>query len=129
MDKKWDRLVRKLAKMTTDGSLQWQANRTFRREGLEGWVYVASLQEKQIAAYRFGYKYYMDEDVWEWMHDTRVEFISENGETIWRFPSTVPGEALLNAIEYQSAGAEAFLNAMLAGEPEDDVVDLDERTF
>ena len=122
MRKKWDRVVQKLTRLTSEGALQWTRDPKVRREDQEGAAFVVEYLGKRIAVYGYGRLEQNDGEVpgpefYRSQH-AAVEFVSDGGAMEWALPETLSGQALLDAVQFQCSGAEDFLKAALEGEPE-----------
>lgn len=73
-------------------------------------VYVTFYNGRNIRLYEEMYKYFTDEDEYYWQTQLVLEFIDENGNSIWQFPQTSNGWDLLNAVKYRDANVDAFIN-------------------
>ena len=112
---KWERVVSKLADDTRSGQVQWDLDRAgiVERENAAGPVYVTETLGKKIAVYPIRYKYWLDEENFEWEDDISIEFLSPDWSTQWLFPKTRARGDLLEAIQYRFSGADDFADAFL----------------
>jgi hypothetical protein len=109
--------VQRLTDLTRKGKLVWSETSTLRsrREAVVGKVYTATYEGDRFAVYESRYKYYLDEDVWEWQPQVNIELIDEEGTLDWAWPENPEGWQLLEAVRFASSGAAKVLRK-LAGE-------------
>ncbi len=89
-ENEWARATEKLVEITNSGSLNWQIHPNLReqRDDIQGDPYFALVQTRFIAVYEFRFKFYTDEDSWEFRNEVAVEFIEMGGKLEYRWPST-----------------------------------------
>lgn len=114
--RQWDEVVKKLLAQTKSDERVWQAI-DLTREELVGEQYTTEAGDKTIAIYEYRYRAYQSEfDSYGWESDVAIEFIDGEHERLWRFPESDARWALLDAVRYQVAGGEDFLDEFLADE-------------
>ncbi|MDB5348324.1 MAG: hypothetical protein JWP89_6701 [Schlesneria sp.] len=118
MADRWTMAAEKLIALTQAGEVQWQPSQDISRRrstaDIVGPAYVAEVDGKQIAVFEYQFKNFHDEDEWHWDTGVTVEFVDENYDTEWVWPSTGGSRfALLDAVRYQAAAADDFLSRFL----------------
>jgi len=126
-ESEWEQAIEKLIIMTESRQLIWQADpkTKSRRENVEGDVYVAKVQGRNIAVYEYRFPYY-DEDSsgcsssvgaisgWEMRNEVAIEFVDESGVLQYRWPAVAGRWTLLDIIRCAVSGAQDFLKTFLA---------------
>jgi hypothetical protein len=110
--------VEKLIELTRNGELRWRPSHELcrRRSGTNffGPAYIADVDGKQVAVFEYRFQNFTDVDEWHWDTGVTVEFVDQNYETEWVWPSPPGRFALLDAVRYQASEADDFLNRFLA---------------
>ena len=112
---KWDATVEKLFRMTVQRELEWTESPMVKRrvENIVGNAYETSAKDKSIAVYEYRYKHFINEEEWEWANEVSIEFVDGAGMMEWKFPQTGKEWDLIDAIRYQAARADQFLEEFL----------------
>lgn len=125
---KWVDAVAKLIKLTQEGELKWTideppvsfAKRPNTRVEV---VFIATHGEKSLRLYERRFQEeFIDFDEFEmrpvpkteWRKAVVLEFIDDNGNSLWAFPSVEALNDLMSAVQYQAAGVKDFLTELLA---------------
>ena len=82
-------------------------------ERLKGNVFKTRVLDKKIRLYRFEFRYYYEEELWQWQEGLRLEFIDGNNNTEWEFPADRTIQDLYDTVSYKTAKAEDFFSAYL----------------
>jgi hypothetical protein len=86
-------------------------------------VFVAKYGEKSLRLYERRFQEeFIDFDEFEmrlvpkteWRKAVVLEFIDDNGNGLWAFPSVEALNDLMSAVQYQAAGVKDFLTELLA---------------
>jgi len=125
---KWIEAVAKLIKLTQDGNLVWQAQEppfSFSKRpdaGVEV-VFVSKHGERNLRLYEKRVQEEVEDfddfemrpvTKLEWKKRVILEFIDENGNSLWAFPSLDALNDLASTVQYQVAGVKDFLAELLA---------------
>lgn len=125
---KWVDAVAKLIKLTQEGELKWTiddppSHFSKRPNARVEVVFVAKYGEKRLRLYEKRFQEeFVDFDEFEmravpkveWRKTANLEFIDENGNSLWGFPSVEALNDLISAVQYQVAGVKDFLTELLA---------------
>ena len=123
MADQWEEATRKLIRLTEAGELNWANDHALadRRQDdmpVVGPAYTAEASGKRISVFEVR-NLHWDEDghLLPWTGtNVVIEFVDENGETEWVWPSPKGRYELLEAIRYQQSNAGTFLESFLATE-------------
>lgn len=115
-DNKWISLIAKLLQLTQNGEIHWKAVSPS-KENLPAderivLVYEADYLEQGLRIYEFEYKFWADEERFEWSNGIRLEFTDRAGRSLYSVSGIDGLWDLLRAIKYQSANIEAFLEKL-----------------
>jgi hypothetical protein len=107
--KQWIDAIAKLTRLTQEGSLVWSATRD--APGARGATFYAEYKGKPMRLYRsirpmFG-GFGGDREV------MILEFVDASGNSLWAFPETPAIDDLYEAVKYQVAGVQSFLDDIL----------------
>lgn len=118
---KWDIAIRALAEKTRRNEIKWQTAAGIRnkRENVIGQAYITTYQQKVIAVYEYEYRYYTDADEYHMVSDVAIELVDNNGELLWRLPEIPSRGDLLDAVRFQTVGAEDLLESLLSDAEEE----------
>jgi hypothetical protein len=125
---KWVEAVAKLIQLTQQGELKWRideppASFSKRPNARVEVVFIAKYGEKSLRLYeRRIQEEFIDFDEFEmrpvpkteWRKAVVLEFIDDNGNSLWAFPSVEALNDLMSAVQYQAAGVKDFLTELLA---------------
>lgn len=108
----------KLNKLTKDNEITWETSRfdpssLNGTERINGNSYITEINGKHLRIYKYEYRHYHDEDVFDYIPDFRLEFIDERGKGEWVFPSDKAISDLYDTILYKVSGAENFFDTFL----------------
>lgn len=112
--KRWEEFYKKLIIKTGSGEIEWQewSDRIHRPDSRSP-LYVAKYKEWHILLYKFAYKYFIDDEHFDWQEDVAMEIVGKDGVTEWLFPKTPSRYRLLDLVQFRSAGVENLLNDVL----------------
>jgi hypothetical protein len=125
---KWVDAVAKLIQLTQEGELKWTIDEpptlfSKRPNTRVEVVFVAKYGEKSLRLYERRFQEeFIDFDEFEmrpvpkveWRKVVVLEFIDDNGNGLWAFPSVEALNDLMSAVQYQVAGVKDFLTELLA---------------
>ena len=125
---KWIDAVAKLLELTQHGELVWSLQEppvslTKRPNARIEVVFVTKYGEKSLRLYERRFQEeFIDFDEFEmrpvpkteWRKAVVLEFIDDNGNGLWAFPSVEVLNDLMSAVQYQAAGVKDFLTELLA---------------
>jgi hypothetical protein len=114
-------VIAKLNELTQEGDLKWYAvpNPESLDVGTDKKptaVYETKYKDKRLRIYREEYKYWYDEDRWEWSSKIILAFVDKNNQNAWEFPDVAGLADLYDSVRYQGAGVDQFIKDMLSGE-------------
>lgn len=130
---KIDKALIALNKGTISGEIKWQPVSLKEIPGLEGYdslegrVYCTKHKGKNLCIYKYGARYYVDEDMWHPTTEYRLQFVDENWESEWVFPDNRAIKDLYSSVSYQIANADKFFDDCINDLSEDDL--KDDRSF
>lgn len=115
----------KLNRLTKEDTVKWNISKIepssiSGTEELNGLVYTATVLGRNFRLYKYLYRYYYDEDSYNWLEGYRLEFIDSNGNSEWAFPEndqTV--EDLYDSVRFKTSKVDEFMDDFL-----DDLDDL-----
>ena len=125
---KWVDAVAKLIKLTQEGELKWTIDEpppsfSRRPNSRVEVVFVTNYGEKNLRLYERRFQEeFIDFDEFEmravpktdWRKAVVLEFVDDNGNSLWAFPSVEALNDLMSAVQYQAAGVKDFLTELLA---------------
>jgi hypothetical protein len=125
---KWVDAVAKLIELTQEGGLKWTideppASLSRRPDARVELVFVAKYGEKSLRLYERRFQEeFIDFNEFEmrpvpkteWRKAVVLEFVDDNGNSLWAFPSVEALNDLMSAVQYQAAGVKDFLTELLA---------------
>ena len=110
--------VDKLIQMTRDDELHWLPSHDLCRRRSDtdfvGPAYLTDVDGKKVAIYEYRFQSFTDADEWHWDTGVTIEFVDQNYEPEWVWPSAKGRFGLLDAVRYQTSAADDFLNRFLA---------------
>lgn len=111
--KKWISLVAKLLEATQTNLIIWTLcpppETIFQSGERADQVYETTFMEKRFRFYLYHYKYFTDEERFEWTDGIRLEFIDPKGRSLFAVPSVEGINDLFKAVQYQTADIDQFL--------------------
>jgi len=125
---KWVEAVAKLIQLTQQGELKWTIDEpppsfSRRPNSRVEVVFVTNYGEKNLRLYERRFQEeFIDFDEFEmravpktdWRKAVVLEFVDDNGNSLWAFPSVEALNDLMSAVQYQAAGVKDFLTELLA---------------
>ncbi len=115
---RWTMAVKKLIQMTRDGELRWRPSHELcgrcKETDIVSPAYLAEVDGKRVAIFEYRFMSFTDAEVWHWDTGVTIEFVDQNHESEWVWPSPQGRFELLDAVRYQAAEADDFLNRFLA---------------
>ena len=115
-DNKWISLIAKLLQLTQNGEIEWKTvsppKDNLPIDERVALVYEADYLEQGLRIYEFEYKYWADEEHFEWSNGIRLEFTDRLGRSLYSVSDIHGLWDLLRAIKYQSANIDAFLEKL-----------------
>jgi len=115
------KIISKLNRETKEGTIKWDVNRTKpsslsgSEQGLDN-VYTAIVLGKKIRLYKYQYRSYYDEGLYDWVDSYRLEFIDDWGNSLWTFPDDRAIYDLYETVRYKTSNIEDFFNDYLSDE-------------
>jgi len=135
---KWVEVASKLIKLTQEGRLKWKkAIGDYSLDNIENTdlAFVTQYKNKTLRIYRFRYKVeaptaglssisnfstaisiYGERKYPYWASAVVLEFIDDQGNSLWKFPDTKALDDLYSSIQYTVAGVSDFLEDILNDE-------------
>lgn len=114
--KKWISLVAKLLEATQTNSITWtlysSPETLFQSGERADQVYETTFMEKKFRLYLYHYKFFSDEERFNWTDGIRLEFIDPKGRSLFEVPPVEGINHLLEAAKYQTADIEQFLQTL-----------------
>ena len=115
--KKWIKLVSVLLEATQNKRIVWTLDRPpenlVASNEYTDQVYEGGFKDKQLRLYTYNYKYWLDEDRFEWQEGVKFEFVDEMGRSLFVVPPVEGVSDLLEAVKYQTADIEEFLEKLV----------------
>lgn len=115
--RKWTAFCDRLIRKTADGEIKWHdwAHRIGRPDARSP-LFVAEFKSWRILIYKYSYKYFHDEERYDWDEEIAMELIDSDGRNEWTFPKVPNRHQLLDRIQYLNSGVESLLNEMLSSD-------------
>jgi|ERR1700686_748407 len=126
---KWIDATAKLIELTQEGTLKWAAEEppewfSKRPNQRVEVVFETDFKGKLLRLYEKGFQqeevdinfYGQAEPTVEWRTKVVLEFIDNNGNTLWSFPYVSALNDLMSAVKFQAAGVKDFLREILGEE-------------
>ena len=128
---KWVEAITKLIKQTQEGRIKWLPGKHDKESGRDDLriesVFITNYKNKTLRLYKYSYKVEvpglfdnianvysnMTRKYPYWTSSIALEFISDDGKSLWTFPDTNALNDLLGAVRYQVAGVDEFLDDIL----------------
>ncbi len=127
---KYLKIIVKLNRDTNEEKIYWEINRSIpllsAHERLIDNVYTVKISDKNLRLFKYDYRYYLDEDTYDWVRTCRLEFIDIHGNSEWTFPNDLRNaiEDLYETVRFKTAKVDNFLNDYLSeSELSDDIID------
>lgn len=122
--------VAKLIKLTQDGKIEWRSAELVVRDDFKvESVFSAAYKDKLLRIYKYVYKveepdpfqiairtFTPEKKYPYWATSVTLEFIDIFGISLWKFPYTNAVNDLLQAVQYQVADVDEFLNEIIIDE-------------
>ena len=121
--------VAKLIKLAQDGKIEWRSAELVRDDITVESVFIAEYKDRLLRIYKYVYKvekpspFYISPSIFthkeeypSWETSVTLEFIDTNGLSLWKFPYTNALYDLLQAVQYQVAGVDEFLDEIIIDE-------------
>ena len=121
--------VAKLIKFTQDGKIEWRSAELVPDDIKVESVFSAEYKDRLLRIYKFVYKveepspfdisrsiFTHKKEYPYWAASVTLEFIDRNGLSLWKFPYTNALYDLLQAVQYQVAGVDEFLDEIIIDE-------------
>jgi hypothetical protein len=110
-----DRLIQD----TRSGRITWQTAKPPEApradtEEYAGPVYLATIKGQRFRLSPLRYRYYTDEERFDWLDAVALELVDLHDAVLWRFPGTPRVAQLLDAVQYASSGIERIIDEVLA---------------
>ena len=125
MNERFVEAVAKLIELTQLGKLHWKAYspdetlKVYPDDRLST-VFETNYQGRKLRVYRRTFKLRDATPMVEvfigkkdWQSVVILEFLAENNAVLWRFPTMPILDDLLSAVQYQVAGVDEFIDALL----------------
>lgn len=111
---KWEAFCDRLAQSTASGQLVWDNwdTRTA-RPNAKSPVFVTTYKQWKIAIYKYEYKYFYDEDRFDWNEEVAIDLIDDSGKNEWTIPKVPSRRRLLDQIQFKNADVESLLDDVL----------------
>ena len=110
------KIIEKLIELTQHKKLTWSyynSNITLASHERYESAYSTEYLNKSLRIYKYSYQYWIDEDTYHWIYDTRFEFYDKaSGVTLYIFPKVTNTDELLTTIMYQNSGVDSFYSQM-----------------
>lgn len=78
-------------------------------------VYTTTVGERVLRLAQVKYRYWRDEDIWEWGSHIVLDFVDPLGKSLWRFPSVSALRELYDIVRFKTSGASDAIDAFLQG--------------
>lgn len=113
----WRKFCDKLIELTENGKLKWEdwSDKIKRRDSLSP-LFVVKHKKWLILVYKYQWKYFHDEENYEWTESVRIELIQANGMNTWTIPMDGSAKLLLDMIQYKQADVDDLLGDLLGSE-------------
>lgn len=121
--------VTKLIKLTQEGEIEWRSANLVRDDIKVESVFKAEYKDRLLRIYKYVYKvekpspvlishriFAHKEEYPYWETSVTLELIERNGLSLWKFPYTNALYDLLQAVQYQVAGVDEFLDEIIIDE-------------
>lgn len=107
-------IVSSLIDLTREGELQWKkehppSSLTFDKDIKVDTVYLASYRGRRLRLYESNYRNFDPDIGFYWDNKVNLELVDESGTLEWQFPYSLDFWELLEAVRYQTADVEGFL--------------------
>ena len=109
-----EKLVRTLLRATENDQIKWESvlPETQRGDMTKRTIrcFVGDFEGQRFRLSEFNEKHFTDEDSYEWLTAISLAFIDRNGLPLFELPRMVGIPELMEAVKYQAAGVERFLD-------------------
>lgn len=117
--KKYVKTVAKLNEMTQDGNLLWNTvpnaeSLSLGKDKPVKTIFQTVYKGKELRIYEETYKYWTDEDRFEWSSRIILAIVGENGENLWEFPAVVGIIDLYESVRFQVANVNQFIEDLFS---------------
>ncbi len=125
MSEKYIDVIAKMIDLTQSGRLVWKAHlpsdtlKVYPDDKVST-VFVTKYQGKTLRLYQRTYKVRQVPSLIraavgdnEWLKEVVLEFLSEDGSSLWAFPQMAILKDLLSTVRYKVAGVDEFINEIL----------------
>ena len=123
IERNWDRAIMNLNLLTQQGRLEWAVvpvTPARQSGGKIDFFYESDFKGKHLRVYLERLSVPFDDSYKHSEESVRVEFVDENGRSLWKFPESPAAWDLYETITFQTAGVDEALDELLT-------VDLDAK--
>ena len=126
---KLDKALIALNKGTLARTIKWQPVNLKETPGLagydtlEGKIFQSGYKGKNLCIYKYGTRYYVDEDEWHPTTCYRLLFVDNDFKEEWVFPDNRAIKDLYDSVTFQIANADRFFDDCINELSEDDLKD------
>lgn len=115
--RKWTTFCDRLIAKTTAGELEWRdwAHKIGRPDPRSP-LFVAEYKSWRILIYKYSYRYFHDEDRYDWDEEIAMELIDADGKNEWTFPKVPNRHQLLDHIQFLHSDVASLLDDILKDE-------------
>ena len=104
-------LIEKLIELTQKNIISWSVSNIQQilsdMEKVDT-VFSVEYLGQNLRLYKYFYRFYRDEEEFDWLEDYRLETYDMNNHTLYVFPKTQNEKELMGAVMYQSSKIEEF---------------------
>jgi hypothetical protein len=117
--RKWDKFCDRLIELTTSGKIGWSDwSHRIQRSDNKTPLFVTEYKGWYILIFKYDYKYFFDEERYEWSEDIAIELIDSDGRNLWTLPQVPSRKKLLGHVQFANADVESLLNDVLDNDEE-----------
>ncbi|HEY9160954.1 MAG TPA: hypothetical protein VIS94_07710 [Desulfomonilia bacterium] len=117
-EKKLIKLIAYLIELTQKGKLNWERHDppdsiVTSHDNIVDFVYQTTFENKELRIYEERYKYWYDEDKWNWDSRVILDFADDYGRSVWKFPSLPGLWDLLESVKYREVDVDGFVSDII----------------
>jgi|688.fasta_scaffold187054_5 hypothetical protein len=115
--RKWTEFCERLIAKTASGDLKWKDwGHKIGRPEARSPLFVATYKTWRILVFKYAYKYFHDEDRYDWDEEVGMELIDDAGKNEWTFPKVPNRYQLLDRIQFNHSDVQSLLDDVLSDE-------------
>jgi hypothetical protein len=113
--RKWSEFCERLIAKTASGDLEWEDwGGRIGRPDARSPLFVARYKAWRILIFKYSYKYFYDEERFDWDEEVAMELIDDTGKNEWTFPKVPNRYQLLDRIQFNHSDVQSLLDDVLS---------------